>query len=260
MEHPSSETLAPIRVQRWPGAGPLRLAAAAALLLLAGCAAAASAVARPDRQAMLLSDREPPRAGCDIARTPASLPPLDQLVDTAVLRRGVAQFAGRERLRDGEMHTLFSVAWDRGGRPERVKAIDWWMPEGAAERLAAVVRPTLKRQPRGPGSARLRVEPGSAPKFQVGRSEYCPPVSGSTFRLTAPAMYPVDKPTPLRFRALVDARGNATTAHVLRSSGDPEVDRWVLGVVERYRYAPALLDGVAGPADYEQTVSVQARP
>jgi hypothetical protein len=45
----------------------------------------------------------------------------------------------------------------------------------------------------------------------------------------------------------------------MRSTGDNEIDRWIVSKVPERRYQPGLIDGIAVPMDYEQTVRVRQR-
>jgi TonB family protein len=143
---------------------------------------------------------------------------------------------------------------------ERLKAIDYWLPQGQEQAFAALVRPHLRPQPGGPTNLRLRVQPGSTPMLQVGRSELCPPESRTQFRLTAPATAQLQKPQPVRARIHVDAQGQAQSIQVLSSSGDRELDRWVTEILQRHTFSPGLIDGTPVAMDYEETVQISARP
>ncbi|HEX8272251.1 MAG TPA: TonB family protein [Longimicrobiaceae bacterium] len=242
-----------------------RAAMPAALALLAACAGAAGGSGSPaapglSREAVYLSPRPAPRENCGQAPVPMRLPALSELADSAALTAAIAAYAAQHRFdaRRDSTYTLFSVAFGREGRVERVRGIEWWMPEGTVDPLAAIVSRHLKPQPGG-GSVRLRVRPDAQPIIRVGRSQVCRPGSAMSFRLVAPQLDPLSKPQPILLRIRVSTDGRVVGAQVLRSSGEEELDRWVRSNVERYQYAPGLVDGVPVEMEYQQTVQIAAR-
>lgn len=231
----------------------------AVLSAFTACASAGGG-AGPSREATYLSSLPAPRASCRSAPSPARLPALPELADSAALFHAIAELSARRGLatpRD-TMYALYSIAFAQDGRAERVRGIQWWMPEGTAEELAGVVRRHLKPQA-GSGSIRLRVRPGSSPEVTVGRSEVCRPATGASFHLMAPQLNPLAKPLPILLRVRVTEGGRVMGTELLRSSGDEEVDRWVRGVLGRYAYSPGLVDGIPVEMEYEQTVQIKAR-
>jgi TonB family protein len=226
-----------------------------ALLLTTGSARAQS------RAEQLLSDRPAPRHECTIATTPGRLPALSQLVgDSATFAAAVAEFARQYPLRDGGMFALYSIAYTAGGGVERVKDLEYLLPQGQADAFAALVRESLR--PQAPGkswSIRLRVEPAGSPVVRVGRSEVCEPESTTRFSVEAPSLEGGRRPTPLRLRAYVDADGNVTDVQLLRGSGSDELDRWVQDTLRRRRFSPGLVDGVPVPMQHEETVPLRTR-
>jgi TonB family protein len=225
-------------------------------VLFAACSAVTATV---DRSALLFTNEPPPRPGCKIIYQPGALPALSQLADSAALITAVTQYAEEHPLNDGELRAVYSVGFDASGRVQRVKPIDYWLPQGEADAFTQLVRRHLRPQLRESGSVRLLLEPGSDPVARVGRSERCPPVSGSTFHLTAPAVVQLEKPRPMRVRLRVSERGDVVGQNVLSSSGNEELDRWVVGILERYEFAPGLIDGEAVAMDHEETVQIQTR-
>lgn len=228
----------------------------AVLILLAGCS---SAIAGADRS-VLLSDKPPARPTCHILWQPAPLPSLSQLADSAALTAALSHFAERNPLREGSSRALYSLAFDASGRVERLKAIDYWLPQGQEEAFTALVRQHLRPEIDLPASMRLLVQPDSEPMVKIGRSERCPPQSGTSFRLFAPALSQLQRPQPLRVRIHVDEKGRVRGIQLLSSSGDAELDRWVTDTLQRYEFSPGLIDGVPTAMDHEQNIQIQARP
>jgi TonB family protein len=243
--------------------GTLLLAALAALgaALGAGCSTPARSALSVDRSVLLI-DRPAPRENCRIAHTPHPLPSLAQLADSAQLAAALSRFARQNPIREGRMHALYSVAFDADGRLAHLKSLDYWLPQGKDAEVGQLVRQHLRRPASGPWSVRLRVEAGGdgEPAFRVGRSEYCPPMSRTRFKLQAPTAVQLQKPQPVRLRLLVSAEGRVRSSEILSSSGDTELDRWVRETLERQEFSPALLDGVPVEREHEERVEIQARP
>jgi TonB family protein len=236
----------------------MRLLLSAALAVLyTACSAATGTV---DRSAALFTDEPAPRATCRILYQPSSLPAVSQLADSAELVAAVTEYAEQHPLSDGELRALYSVGFDDTGRVTRLQPIDYWLPEGEDNAFTLLVRQHLRPQMRESGSVRLLVKPGSDPAVRVGRSERCPPETRTSFKLTAPAVVQLQRPQPMRVSLQVSDKGDVVGREVLSSSGDAELDRWVMQELEHYQFAPGMIDGIAAAMDHEETVQIQARP
>ncbi|HYH81245.1 MAG TPA: TonB family protein [Longimicrobium sp.] len=213
------------------------------------------------RAEQLLSDRPPARQGCVVANTPGRLPTLPQLADSAALATAVADFARRHPLADGRtMFALYSIAFNAEGGVERVKELDYLLPQGQSDAFEGLVRAALVRQAPGKSwSLRLRIEPGAATVFRVGRSERCEPESGTRFRLTVPSLQSGASLTSLRLRVVVEPNGQVSNVQLLRRSGNDEVDRWVEETLRGRRFQPGLVDGVAVQMETDETVQINTR-
>lgn len=224
-------------------------------------ATAASAAGQRDRASQLLSDRPPPRHGCGIVHDPSPLPGLDQLADSATLAGQVSAYAAQYPISGGQpMFALYTIAFDGSGAVERVKSLDYFLPEGRAEQLAQLVQAAMRTQrPGRPWSVRLRVEPGAAQPLRVGRSEFCPPELLMRFSVQAPANFPVQSPPPMRVRVTVGDDGHVRSFEMLHGSGAPELDDWVQNNLVNGAWSPALLDGVAVIGDVELSLPIRTR-
>ena len=233
---------------------------AAVLAALAAALSATTAAAQNGRADQLLSDRPPTRRTCTIATTPRALPALAQLADSAALAAAVADYARKYPISgDRPMFALYSIAFGEHGAVERVKVIDYLLPREREEELAGIVRQALRPQ-QAPFSVRLRMEPGAAQVFRVGRSERCPPESNLRFELTAPATAPTGTPPSITARTVVGPDGRVRGLQLLRRTGDVELDRWVEDNLARRTYQPGLIDGVPVVMENEETVRIRARP
>lgn len=230
-------------------------------LLVAAALLHPAHAAAQSRAEKLLSDRPPPRHDCTIATTPGRLPTLSQLVgDSATFATAVAEYARQHPLRDGGMFALYSVAFTAEGTVERVKEFDYLLPQGGADEFTSLVRASLRPQAADKSwSVRLRIEPGAAIVFRIARSEICEPESLTRFSVEAPSLVGGRRPTPLRLRVFVDARGNVTDVQLLRGSGSDELDRWVLDALHQNPFSFGLVDGVAVPMTVDVTVPFRSR-
>ena len=237
-----------------------RRAALALLLAAAGCATVSGKVdeMKADRTLLLLSDKPAPRRGCSILREPSALPSVADLADSSALAAAVLGVAREGRITDPQTYMVLSLEILPDGSVGRLRAIDWFMPAALNYTLEVAVRERLRQSSVGAGNVRLRVEPTTG-VVRVGRSEQCPPVETMRFELYAPAtMGRLNlQPAVLRLRVLAD--GAVAGVTVMRSTGDGEIDRWIVSKVPERRYHPALIDGIAVPMDYEQTVRVRQR-
>jgi hypothetical protein len=228
--------------------------------LLAATLVPGAARAQESRAEQLLSDRPLTRQGCVVNSQPRSLPSVAQLADSATLATDVAEYARQYPITgDRPMFAVYSIGFDEHGVVERVKAIDYFLPTDRETELTDRLRASLKQQG-GPLNVRLRIEPGSAAPFRVGRSERCPPLSNMRFGLTAPATSSTGTPPNILLRTLVAPDGSVVGQQMLRRTGSSELDMWVENSLARRRYQPGLIDGVPVQMEIEETVRIRARP
>lgn len=232
-----------------------RSAIAAILVLLAAVPAQAQS-----RAEQLLSDRPPPRRGCAVSTTPAPLPTVSQLADSTALAAAVAAFAERNPISGGRMFGLYSIAFNAQGAVERVKDIEYLLPQGKADEFTALLRGHIRPQAAGKSrSVRLRIEAGANPVFRVGRSEICPPSSGTRVRIRSPSLGGGVEVTSVRFRAVVNADGSVDDVHLFRGTGNDDFDRMVRDMLREVQYNPGLVDGVPVEMELEETLRFETR-
>jgi hypothetical protein len=233
----------------------------ATLLVVALALAAIPAHAQRRRDPLLLSDKPAPRQGCTVSQRPSPLPALATLADSAALSAAVEMFARRHPIADGKMFAVYSVAFTADGNVERVAPVDYWLPQGMEPDVNALVRQSLKAQrPGAAWSVRVRFDADSTVTFRVGRSETCPPRATTRFELVTPAVSQTRPPTPVLARVLVGADGRVRSLSLVRTSGEPELDRWVHDNLLRHAFTPGLVDGVAVEMARDEEVRIQHRP
>lgn len=228
-------------------------------LVLPGCATVNAAAAPADRAAVLLSTKAPPRSSCTVATQPSRLPSVDQVADSAALSAAVSALSREQRIGGSDVFLLLSVGFDRSGAVQWVRPVDWYLPEGAAEQMRALVSSRLRPQAHGDWSIRLRVVPGATPTFTVGRSEICPPEGVRTVQLNLPVQFSQLSPSAMRVRALIGTRGELLGAEQEASSGNVDLDRWVVRELANSRYGPGLVDGIPTVMPLEQTIQFTQR-
>lgn len=233
---------------------PRVLAAAALVLLSAG-----ALQAQGDRAARLLSDRPAPRRDCRIAERPDPLPALGQIADSVALAAGVATYAQQNPAAEGSPFSLYSILFAVDGTVERVAPIESTVPEAQAEALHALVRQSIRRQSVGGFSVRLRVEPGAAQPLRVGASETCPPTTNTFLGLDTNFGTRTFNLRPVRVQAAIAADGAVKGVELLNTSGNDEVDRWVEHSVARWKFTPALVDGIATAVTHIEQVRIRTR-
>lgn len=231
------------------------------LFALAGLALACTAAsgAAQSREEQLLSDKPAPRRGCSIAHDPNPLPSLDQLADSAQLVQRISAFAQQFPI-NGTMFGVYSIAFDANGAVERVHPVDYMLPQGRADEFAGLIRGALRPQRRGaPWSVRVRLEPGGARPYRVGRSEVCRPELRQRFSVRVGGDNPQVSPPPMRVRVTVGDDSHVRSLQILHGSGDREVDQWVERNLVNYPWAPGLVDGVPVIADLELSLPIRTR-
>ncbi len=234
----------------------LRRSSTLTLLVLAGCATANPTT---DRSTHLFSEAPAPRSTCRVHFSPSPLPGVAVLSDSAALATAVADFAQRFPVRDGRMRALFSLGYDAEGRVQRLRMLEWYLPQGQDAAFTEMVRRHLTPPAGSPASVRLHFQPGEESLVAVGYSEQCPPESRTSFRLFVPAGMELSRQQNLRVRLRVTEQGQVQNLTLLSGTGDDRIDRWVVQALERYQFNPGLIDGQPVAMDHEETVRVVSR-
>ena len=199
-----------------------------------------------------------PRRGCQPLREPRVLPAVSALADSAALSGAVAAFA-RDFPVTGDTipYGLYSVTVGPGGRVQSMHTVHYWLPASQAEAFALHVRAHLRPAQLPESTVRLRVRLGETPRLTVENAYRCPAELRGDFRIrTENAGAARPQPT-MRVRARVAADGSIISVHILRSSGDAEIDRWVQGTLQRSRAVPGLIDGEPAEMDVEEEIRVR---
>lgn len=211
----------------------------------AACAGSSSGF---DRSALLLSSAPPPEGRtCYATAAPATLPPVDALVDSAAL---LARF---QSLGDGPTASaLLSVRFDERGVPS-ARVLEGNLPAEHREGFARLALTALKPEPAAPPwSVRLKVTSDSSPRVRVGRSELCPAIPVGTLDVVVsrrevtssgvPPAAPPTRSTP-HFSILVDSNGQLVDIRLKQSSGESDVDQQLENGLRQKTFRPTLLDG-----------------
>jgi hypothetical protein len=228
---------------------------ALALALFGVAAAPGDASAQRDRRATYLSDREAPRGDCRPSPRPGRLPTLDVLADSAALMAGIEALATEHNVTHDTSFVLLSVWLAEEGTVERVQEIEHSAAAAMLEPLKALVSRTLEPQ-RGGGYLRLRIHPGTR-RVLVGHSEVCLPRGPDRARVRRHEMLS-RRETYQTFRAriVVNADGRALGVTPSRSTGDENVNVFIVRMLQSASYTPGLVDGIATQMQYEQDVRV----
>lgn len=239
---------------------PIRhTAAALAILAALGQAASAQHTNPVDEVADRRADAPSPRRGCRPMREPRRLPAVASLADSASLIAAITAFA-RENPITGDTipYGVYSLTLGAGGRVESLRPLSYWLPRSQVDAFGSLVASHLRPQEVDPGTVRLRVSLGDAPQVRVLQSEYCPAEVRTRFEIrTGSPGVPKTQPQPVRVRARVAADGRVMSVHVVRSSGDPEIDTWVQATLQRGSAVPGIIDGTPADMDVETDIRVR---
>jgi hypothetical protein len=202
------------------------------------------------REQAVLSDWQPPTGqACQVAPTPVTLPTVVALLDTSTMPAYLEQ--GGIETASGS--TLFSIRFDSSGRPVRVRVIESTMPERFSSTLRQAVASAI--QPQGPGKGyrlRLRVDLGPTRRYQVGRSETCPPVLNYSGTYAEAPPHPgdisdrtVDKRIQeVRFTVLVGDDGAVLAVKLATGIGNPDFEAAMEKYLMKEHWKPGLDDRV----------------
>ena len=225
------------------------------LLLALGALLPEAAVAQ-DRRTLLLSDRRPPRGGCQVERRAV---PTAELVDSAGLHAALVAHQAQRPTSDSAF-VLYSVRMNEAASVTHMNTLEMLLPPGGDEELRALVQPFLRSGARGIKGFRLRLQPASADApVRVGRSEVCQPGGLRTIEFSIPLRANAEKPGTVRVRTRVAASGQILGVHPIQSSGMDWYDQAVVEFVMRRPINPGLIDGVPAEMEFDQTVLFRDR-
>ena len=183
-------------------------------------------------------------------------PPLAVFLDSAALVRAVAALPGPDLLPRG-VPPLFWITFDSATAALAVRAVFEQIPASYTEPVAAAIRAHLKPQKptKRPIYTHLRVVTGPEPLVDrpalrerlaaVANSEEVSRLLRRVIkrfykerRLQGVVAYTVH----LRLRVHTD--GTTDSAEIVRSTGEPDLDRRVLEMAGQIRFTPAMLEDV----------------
>jgi TonB family protein len=184
-------------------------------------------------------------------------PPLVTFVDSAALVRAVAALPAAE-LPQG-IAPLFWVSYDSNGAVHEVEPIFDKMPTAYAQPVVAAIRAHLKpRTPsKRPLQTHLRVVTGPGARVDrprlreeqpdlANRGEIARHLSRAMARFAAQrgAMVRSGYQADLKFRVGTDGRADTASVEVVRSTGEPELDREAIAALALMRFRVARIEGV----------------
>jgi hypothetical protein len=191
---------------------------------------------------------------CGPAPFPIQLPPLDSVLDTAVLVPALQSIGVNKRL-------LLGVRLGAVEATLRVRVIEKKVSGEVAERAVAEVEATIRPVPADRDWAfRIMVQGGAHPIITLERSRICAAIpapqnspmtaiavvpSTDLDRLRSEAQQTASRLRSMRHRVLVDESGRVLAVELTNSSGDPQMDEVHAMALKRRSFLPTKLDGVA---------------
>lgn len=229
--------------------------------LYSGCSGRqpVSELSSPDRERLLLIDRELPGDSCSAVNADDEPPPpVDEVFDPQALSHALEQAGGAE----GDFLLLSVRLMDRS--VDRLAALAGNLDGDVQEDLVDELRSALQPIPDiDAWTGRMRIDFGAEPEVRLGISTGCRPemlnkdeAAQALSRLTRGvpvSAFPMTRdsegnqvPGPLTLLAhfRISEEGRVVESRVERSSGHSEVDRAALQIAPMLRFTPALQDGI----------------
>lgn len=239
------------------------------LLLLAATASCARRLPPPTphdpaaREAILLTSHDlAPNRHCRIVDADAALPNVTAVLDTVAM----PEFLRQAGLGSDTGYALFSVRFDSSGTPIRARLIEATLPDSVGAAMQqAVASALVDRGVGAPLALRLRVDLAPAPRYRLGKSEYCDPeeivqhAAGNPEKVHRPVGAPSRSVSTLKIDVDVSATGQVVGVH-----GSSSIDDRMRTALLEERWKPALDDGLPVPARASTTARIErwleARP
>jgi hypothetical protein len=204
------------------------------------------------RRALLLTANETaPGRHCRIVDADQPLPNVATVLDTAAIPEYLRQIG----MASDTGHAVISLRYDSTGQATRERVIEYTVPDSLAESLRSVIASALPQRPVGaPLAARLRIDLGPTPRYQVGKSEYCEaeiiaraaPTQPVDVTIVGRSTHPVSAlPSPAQYKYTVQLSGAGEVLSVKFDSSVPSnlVDGFRAHVMHE-QWKPALDDGM----------------
>ena len=239
------------------------------LAIVAAAACAPKKLPKPSphdpaaREAVLLTAHDlAPNRRCRIVDAAVVLPNVSTVLDTTAM----PEFLHQAGLEADTGYALFSVRFDSTGKPIRARLIEATLADSLDEAVQQAVASALIDRGAGePLAVRLRVDLAPAPRYRLGKSEYCDAeeivqhAASSPETVHRPVGAPSRSVSTLKFDVDVSATGQVVGVH----GSSPIDDRMRTALFEE-RWKPALDDGLPVPARATKTARIErwleARP
>lgn len=199
---------------------------------------------------------------CDYVSDPGEIPPFSRLARIGT-RGNIAVWGLLAQPADT---VVLSIRYDEDGRLAWVRSI---RSSATAEAVASLERLVLESMnERGPADWGVRMNVVGGALAGLEPSIVCPPAIRRTGGRTAISMPTSDRGLRalqrvrgrrFRIEVSIDERGRIMGVRLLQSSGEGEVDQFILDWAHARRYHPKLHDGIGYPTTFEQTIYLPRR-
>ena len=243
---------------------PLRLVP---LVLVAACVARKLPTPSPQdpaaREAILLTSHGPAaNRRCRIVDADAVLPNVAAVLDTG----GMPEYLRQAGITVDSGYALLSLRFDPAGRPVRARLIEATLADSLAAPIQqAVASALLDRVPASPLTARLRIDLAPAPRYRLGKSEFCDPVqvrsagsyAGTSIGRTTgtSGLTSIER---LKYELEISSAGEVTGVRFLSPTSIQTQDALRRSIMEQH-WMPALDDGLPVAVRYNSSATLASQ-
>lgn len=200
---------------------------------------------------------------------PDSLPPVDAVVDSALLSKTVRELGPQVLERSG--HVLISVSYDEYARMPRRDVIEHSVPPTIADSINRLLRGALRENDDldAESGIRLNVVAAETVALEVSPRIFCPAVARNPELRSAMQSY---SPTGVRVRggvrertihvrARVDEFGLVQSARIIRGElSGGMLENQILRHLQQFAFQPATVDGRAISGLVDIPIIIRSNP